>query len=190
MQRRKIIIITDGDEVALAAVQHVAKKIGGRSLSRSAGNPSPLDGPQLVQLILQAVRDPVLVMFDDNGDVGAGRGEQAIEYVLSHPQIEVLGALAVASRTHMAKGINVNCSVDNLGRIVPEAVDKHGFASAALDGRIYGDTVDILEKYQIPNVIGIGDIGKMLGRDSLRLGCPITSKAVGWILERSGFGAC
>ena len=66
-----------------------------------------------------------------------------------------------------------------------EAVDKDGNASPELVNRIYGDTVDILNALHVPNLIGIGDIGKMLGKDSLQKGSPITKKAVQWILERS-----
>lgn len=186
-QRRKVILITDGDHVAQRAVETVARQIGGRSISLSAGNPTPLSGPQMVELIKMTPEDPVLLMFDDNGDRGHGRGEQAMEYVVKHPDIEVLGAIAVASNTKWVNGAIIKVSVDNQGRIVEEAVDKDGFAETDLENRIYGDTVDILNRLQVPHVIGIGDIGKMQGRDSLRKGCPITLAAVKWILERSGF---
>lgn len=185
-KRRKVILITDGDHVAQKAVESVARQIGGRCISLSAGNPTPLSGSQMVELIKMAANDPVLVMFDDNGNYGRGRGEQAIQYVISHPEIEVLGAIAVASNTKWVSGAKVNYSIDNQGRIVEEAVDKHGYPDKTLDNRIYGDTVDILQAANIPNIIGIGDIGKMEGRDKLRYGCPITLKAVKWILERSG----
>jgi stage V sporulation protein AE len=144
-----------------------------------------LSGSQMVELIKMAAHDPVLVMFDDNGDYGRGKGEQAIEYVAGHPDIEVLGAIAVASNTKWVRGAKVRYSVDNRGRIVEEAVDKHGYSDKDLENHIFGDTVDILNKCQIPNIIGIGDIGKMEGKDHLRCGCPITLKAVKWILERS-----
>ncbi|MCM3557447.1 stage V sporulation protein AE [Brevibacillus borstelensis] len=188
-KRRKVILITDGDHVAQRVVEMIARKIGGRAVSLSAGNPTPLSGSQMVELIKMTPQDPVLIMFDDNGDRGRGRGEQAIEYVVKHPDIEVLGAIAVASNTKWVNGAAVKVSVDNLGRIVNDAVDKHGYAETELENRIYGDTVDILNKLNVPNIIGIGDIGKMQGRDSLRNGCPITMAAVNWILERSGFHA-
>jgi stage V sporulation protein AE len=35
--------------------------------------------------------------------------------------------------------------------------------------------------------VGIGDIGKMAGKDSYEIGAPITKKAIEIILERSGF---
>ncbi|MFY0542993.1 stage V sporulation protein AE [Brevibacillus sp. H7] len=184
-QRRKVILITDGDYVAQKAVEAVAKEVGGRCISLSAGNPTPLSGSQMVQLIKMAANDPVLVMFDDNGNYGRGQGEQAIEYVVKHPDIEVLGAIAVASNTKWVHGTSVRYSVDNQGRIVEEAVDKDGYSHKDLDNHIYGDTVDILNSLQVANVIGIGDIGKMEGKDHVRYGCPITLRAVKWILERS-----
>lgn len=44
-------------------------------------------------------------MFDDKGDSEKGIGEVAMEYVASHPDIEVLGAVAVASNTANTMGI-------------------------------------------------------------------------------------
>lgn len=188
-QRRKVILVTDGDYVAQKVIEEVARQIGGRCISLSAGNPTPLTGMQMVTLIKQAANDPVLVMFDDNGNYGCGRGEQAIEYVVKHPDIEVIGAIAVASNTKWVRGMQVQCSIDNLGRIVDEAVDKDGYSDRSLENHIYGDTVDILNNLNVPNIIGIGDIGKMEGKDHIRHGSPITRKAVEWILERSEFYA-
>jgi len=185
-QPRKVILVTDGDHVAQKAVETVATEFGGRCISLSAGNPTPLRGSQMVELIKMAPHDPVIVMFDDNGDFGRGRGEQAIEYVVQHPEIEVIGAIAVASNTRFVHGATVAYSVDRHGRVVEAAVDKDGYADEELKHRIYGDTVDILNALHVPNVIGIGDIGKMEGIDSLQNGCPITRIAVQWILERSG----
>ncbi|MED4581476.1 stage V sporulation protein AE [Brevibacillus choshinensis] len=185
-QQRKVILVTDGDHIAQKVVETVARELGGRCISLSAGNPTPLRGSQMVELIKMAPHDPVIVMFDDNGDFGRGRGEQALEYVVKHPDIEVIGAIAVASNTRFVQGATVAYSVDNHGQIVEEAVDKDGYADEELKHRIYGDTVDILNALQVQNVIGIGDIGKMEGKDSLQNGCPITRIAVQWILERSG----
>ncbi|MFS0554013.1 stage V sporulation protein AE [Brevibacillus sp. 179-C9.3 HS] len=185
-QRRKVILVTDGDHIAQKVIENVAKEFGGRCISLSAGNPTPLRGSQMVELIKMTPYDPVIVMFDDNGDYGKGRGERAIEYVVKHPDIEVIGAIAVASNTRWVKGATVAYSVDNQGQVVDEAVDKDGYADEQLQHHIYGDTVDILNDLHVPNVIGIGDIGKMEGRDSLQNGCPITKRAVQWIMERSG----
>ncbi|GAA0364118.1 stage V sporulation protein AE [Bacillus horti] len=192
-QTRKIIMITDGDRVACKAVQQVAHDVGGRCISASAGNPTPLNGEQLVKQILQAVNDPVLVMFDDNGQGGYGMGEQAIRYVAQHPQIEVLGAIAVASNTEAVSGTHFDLAIDATGHLVQSAVDKDGHVegvegmSPALNQRIYGDTVDVLDQLDIPLIIGVGDIGKMEGHDHIRYGCPVTKKAVELILQRSGF---
>lgn len=183
--KRKVILVTDGDYVAQKVIETVAKQIGGRSISLSAGNPTPLSGSQIVDLIKMAANDPVLVMFDDNGNYGRGKGEQAIEFVFKHPDIQVLGAIAVASNTRWVSGTTVQFSIDNQGCIVDEAVDKDGYSQKQLENHIYGDTVDVLNACNIPNVIGIGDIGKMEGKDNVRYGCPITLKAVQWILERS-----
>lgn len=180
-----MILVTDGDFAAKLAVEQAAREIGGRCISRSAGNPTPLDGPEIVRLIKQARSDPVLVMFDDNGDRGYGRGEQAIEYVVRHPDIRVIGAIAVASNTQQVRGARVNASIDNRGRIVLRAVNKEGEEAPDGGDTIYGDTVDVLNRLEVPNVIGVGDIGKMEGRDTPRAGCPITRKAVEWILKRS-----
>ncbi|MGN7468880.1 stage V sporulation protein AE [Brevibacillus sp. SAFN-007a] len=185
-QRRKVILVTDGDHIAQKAIESVARELGGRCISLSAGNPTPVSGKQAVELIKMAPHDPVIVMFDDNGDFGKGRGERAIEYVAKHPDIEVIGAIAVASHTRGVHGATVAYSVDNRGQIVTEAVDKDGYADEQLHHQIYGDTVDILNTLKLPHVIGIGDIGKMEGRDSLQNGCPITKRAVQWIMERSG----
>ncbi|WP_232696552.1 stage V sporulation protein AE [Brevibacillus daliensis] len=182
---RRVIIITDGDYIAQRAVEEVARLVGGRCISLSAGNPTPLTGEQMVTLIKQTPYDPVLVMFDDNGNYGLGKGEKAIRYVAKHPDIQVIGAIAVASNTRWVRGTQVEYSVNKEGVIVNEAVDKAGTDHQELQHRIYGDTVDILASCNIPNIIGIGDIGKMDGRDHVRRGCPITRKAVEWILERS-----
>lgn len=49
--KRKVILITDGDEYAKRAVELVAKEIGGRCISMSQGNPSRYTGLELVELI-------------------------------------------------------------------------------------------------------------------------------------------
>jgi stage V sporulation protein AE len=184
---RNIIIITDGDKVASHAIQEVALEVGGRCISRSAGNPTPLNGEKIVEQILKAAYDPVLVMFDDNGQWAYGDGEKALEYVATHPDIRVLGAIAVASNTDAVEGTHIDLAVDGQGNIVQSGVDKDGNVEFSKELRIYGDTVDVLDRLQVPLIIGIGDIGKMDGRDHIRYGAPITRKAVDIILKRSGF---
>jgi stage V sporulation protein AE len=184
--RRRVILITDGDEYATKAVEHVAKEIGGRCISSSYGNPSTLPGPNLVQLIKQTPNDPVLVMFDDSGIVGEGAGESALKYVALHEDIEVLGIIAVAAKSRHEEWARIDVSIDRDGVLTPYGVDKFGIAELEI-GRINGDTVYCLDELEVPIIVGIGDIGKMARRDSYKLGSPITKKAVELILERSGF---
>ncbi|WP_078428577.1 stage V sporulation protein AE [Alkalihalobacterium alkalinitrilicum] len=184
--RRQVILITDGDESAKKAVQHVAKEIGGRCISSSAGNPSTLTGDEIVKLIGQTPYDPILVMFDDCGYKMEGPGEQAMKYVVNHPNVEVIGAIAVASHTHFAEWTKVDVSIDRFGKLTEFGVDKNGLPDLEI-GRIDGDTVYILDELKIPIVVGVGDIGKMGGFDTVERGAPITRKAVEIILERRGW---
>ena len=92
----------------------MAKEIGGRCLSMSHGNPSMLTGHEIVKLIKKTAHDPVLVMFDDSGFIGEGSGEQALKYVAYHPDIEVLGIIAVASRTRKEEWTKVDVCIDRL----------------------------------------------------------------------------
>jgi stage V sporulation protein AE len=187
-EKRNVILITDGDDYARRAVERVAAEVGGRCISLSHGNPSVLSGANLVKLIKKAANDPVLVMFDDSGYLGEGAGEQAMKYVAKHEDINVLGVIAVASKTHMAEWSRVDFCIDRDGELTPYGVDKHGLPELDL-GRINGDTVYCLDKLDVPLIIGIGDIGKMARRDHYDRGAPITKKAVEIILERSGFYA-
>ncbi|MEX2105189.1 MAG: stage V sporulation protein AE [Bacilli bacterium] len=186
MPKRKIIIITDGDNVARHVVEEVAKQIGGRCISSSGGNPTKLRGASIVDQIKKAKHDPVLVMVDDNGRFEKGDGEKALEIIANHPDIEVLGAIAVASNAWNVAGVDVNFSIDCNGNITDFGVDKEGSPISKNILHIYGDTVDVLQQLNIPYIVGIGDIGKMNGRDHIRYGAPITRKAVELILERSG----
>ena len=63
MKKRKVILVTDGDQHVQRALEWLAKQLGGRCISQSQGNPSRLTGKQLVDLILQTPYDPVFVMF-------------------------------------------------------------------------------------------------------------------------------
>jgi stage V sporulation protein AE len=185
-EKRRVIIITDGDEYAHKAVQFIAKEIGGRCISSSKGNPSKLTGPELVKLIKSAKHDPVLVMFDDSGIVGEGAGENALKYVALHPDIEVLGVIAVAAKSRHEEWTKVDVCIDRDGVLTPYGVDKFGIQELEI-GRINGDTVYSLDELDIPLIVGIGDIGKMARYDDIKRGAPITKKAVELILERSGF---
>ena len=184
--KRQVILITDGDEYAKQAIEFVAKKIGGRCISQSSGNPSFFTGEQMVKLIKSAKSDPVFVMFDDSGFLGEGRGEQALLYVAKHHDIEVLGVIAVASKTHQREWTRVDVCIDRNGNLTPYGVDKFGEPDLELQ-RINGDTVYCLDQLDVPIIVGIGDIGKMGKIDHYTNGAPITTKAVELILERCRF---
>lgn len=125
-EKRRVILVTDGDEYAKKAIECVAKKMGGRCISQSYGNPTRLCGEQIADLILKAAGDPVFAMFDDSGVIGPGPGEEALTFVAGHPRIEVLGVIAVASKTHQAEWSRVDVCIDNTGEITPYGVDKFG----------------------------------------------------------------
>jgi stage V sporulation protein AE len=184
MVKRKVILITDGDVYANRAVELVAKEIGGRCISMSQGNPSRRSGLELVELIKKAKHDPVLVMFDDSGYIGEGSGEKAMKVVASHPDIQVLGIIAVASKTRSEEWTKVDISIDRYGKLTPNGVDKYGAEEFEL-GKITGDTVYCIDEMNAPIVVGIGDIGKMSHQDDYKKGAPITRLAVEIILERS-----
>lgn len=186
--RRRVIIVTDGDEYARKTVELVARKVGGRCISMSYGNPSGRSGPELIGLIKKAPNDPVFVMFDDSGFVGEGAGERAMKYVANHQDIEVLGVIAVAAKTKQNEWTRVDVCIDRDGELTPYGVDKYGIPELEI-GRMNGDTVYCLDQLDVPIVVGIGDIGKMAKKDHVDNGSPITMKAVELILERSGFYA-
>ncbi len=177
--KRKVILVTDGDTIARKAVEAAARNVGARCISRSAGNPTTKSGEELVELIKTAPQDPVVVMLDDRGHNGAGRGEAAMAYIAGHPEIQVIGVLAVASNTAHTNGCTVDLSVSRDGEVITEAVDKLGRPGKNL---LEGDTVEILDKLDIPLVVGIGDIGKMDGADDIKKGAPLTTKALQSIL--------
>ncbi|MGE5560059.1 MAG: stage V sporulation protein AE [Chloroflexota bacterium] len=183
--RTRVIVITDGDDVARETVEGVAERFGLRTVSASAGNPTPLTGDEIARLARRAEHDPVLVMVDDRGRPSKGAGESALEELLTNPQIDVLGVVAVASHTRRAHGIRVDESVTADGEITRHPVDKDGEARAGADVLI-GDTVDVLNEVRAPFVVGVGDPGKMRGQDCTARHCPITARAVEEILRRAG----
>jgi stage V sporulation protein AE len=180
----RVILITDGDKVARRAMEYAANRLHLRCISASAGNPTPLTGEELVALIKQAAYDPVLVMVDDKGNPGQGAGEQALAYICQSPELQVLGAIAVASNTRRAHGAPVDCSVTRDGRIVDAPVDKNGLPDIYRP-TLRGDTVDVLRDLNIPVVVGIGDPGKMEGADCLENGCEVTTRAIMEVLART-----
>lgn len=181
--RVRVILITDGDKVARRAAEEAAHKLGLRCISASAGNPTPMKGPELVELIKQAVHDPVLVMVDDKGNPGRGPGEEALSYICKHPDIEVLGAVAVASNTKRAKGVKVDLSVTRNCKVVQSAVDKDG--RPRREPLLRGDTVDVLRDLDLPIIVGVGDPGKMEGYDCREDGCEVTTRAIREVLSHT-----
>jgi len=180
--KRRVILVTDGDEIARKAVETAALRIGGRCISKSAGNPTPMSGLSIIELIRQTPYDPVVVMVDDKGHNGMGKGEKAIMEIAQNPDVEILGVIAVASNTEGVEGASIDFSITKDGNIIENTVDKYG--NKAEGKKINGDTVDILESINVPIIIGVGDPGKMDGRDSLEKGAPIITKAMKEIIER------
>ena len=187
--KRRIIVITDGDRMAKGAIEEAGRKLNLRTISASAGNPTPLDGPTLVDLIKATPYDPVLVMVDDCGNPNYGEGEQVMNYLGQHPNIEILGVVAVASNCEEVEGVEVDFSIDQDAKLVNGPVYKDGIPEE--EGHLYveGDTVDVLNQMNVPLIVGIGDIGKMGGRDSRWTGSNVTTKAILEILHRSGIDA-
>jgi stage V sporulation protein AE len=178
--KRRIIIVTDGDRIARKAVEMAARQVAGRCISCSAGNPTPITGKQAINMIKQAPWDPVVIMVDDRGKPGVGEGEQIIKELAQSEDIQIIGVVAVASNTEGVRGIKADCSIDKNGNVIHGAVDKLG---NPLDGSVIcGDTVDIINEIKVPLVVGVGDPGKMDGRDDSFIGAPVLTKALKMII--------
>ncbi|OPG16617.1 stage V sporulation protein AE [Ferroacidibacillus organovorans] len=183
MNKKRVILVTDGDIVAQRTLEYVAKELGARVISRSGGHPTPLSGEDVLRCILMTPHDPVIVMVDDNGSRGQGPGEHVLKDLCFDHRIVVIGILAVASDTRYVRGVKIDFSVDRNGRIVDAAVNKNGYRLRSKRKVLFGDTVDILRKIHSPILIGIGDIGKMRGADHFRRGYPVTKEALRIIIE-------
>ncbi|WP_117169312.1 stage V sporulation protein AE [Paraliobacillus sediminis] len=183
MNTKQVIIITDGDQYAQQAIDYIAKTLGGTSLSEFAGNPSAYKPRDIIQAVYQAKKNPVFVLVDDAGVFGIGSGEETILALANDPIITILGVVAVAAHSKNMEWSRVTLSIDQEGQIIEHGVDKEGVPVSEV-GRINGDTVYILDQMDLPNVIAIGDIGKMHGYDDKSKGYPITLKAIELILER------
>ncbi|PSR22849.1 MAG: stage V sporulation protein AE [Sulfobacillus acidophilus] len=179
--KKRVIIVTDGDETAYHALSLACKELHCHPLAASAGNPTPLNGPELLEAVRRAPADPVVVMVDDRGDADRGRGEQALTELTGSPEIEVLGVVAVAANTRPVDGVAVDRSVDQHGDLVRHAVNKKGRGIAS--DVLKGDTVDVLADYAGP-IVGLGDPGKMQGHDAIKNGVPATRRAIEEILRR------
>lgn len=185
MDQKKVILVTDGDRVAQKAVEVAASNIGGRCISASAGNPTYLTGSEIVELIKTAEHDPVVVMVDDRGEKGMGKGEKAMDYILNNDELQVLGVVAVSSKGKDCNGLKVSCSITKEGNVIEGAVDKYG--DTLKSGQICGDTLSILKSKKDIVIVGIGDPGKMDFNDDTERGAPITTKALREVLNRSGY---
>jgi stage V sporulation protein AE len=186
MDKRKVILVTDGDSVAQKAVEIAAANIGGRCISASAGNPTSLTGEQIIEQVQKAEHDPVVVMVDDRGAKGMGAGEEAMEYILKDENIDVMGVVAVSSNGKDCGKLKVSCSITKEGKLIEGAVDKYG--NNLRNGNICGDTLSILGDRSEITIVGIGDPGKMDYNDEISKGAPITTMALKEVVKRSGHG--
>lgn len=186
MKRRKVILVTDGDCVAQRAVEVATRNLGGRCISLSACQKKPFSGDELIQMILETPHDPVVVMADDRGESDRGSGEEVVAQIAHHPDLEVIGAVAVASNTSRVQGVPVTASVAQDGTVIERAVDKDGLPGPSTDGRLRGDTVDVLNELNLPVIVGLGDPGKMAYADDAEAGAPITTKALRLVMELAG----
>ena len=184
MGKKKVIVVTDGDDSACEAVSTATEKIGGECVLASAGNPTWLTGEEIVGLIKKTEKEPVVVMVDDKGHKGVGKGEAAMDTILHDQSIDVLGIVAVSSNGKDINGTNVISSVDKYGEVVDCAVDKHG--NDMKGKNISGDTLSILKYINDIPIIGMGDPGKMDFNDDVSKGSPITTRALEEILRING----
>lgn len=183
MSGKHVIVVTDGDQVALKAVEIATASIDGRCISLSGGhapNDDYLSVDNVVELINSTPHDPVVVMCDDEGDVMEGRGEKIIRALSEYDGIELIGAVAVASHARGNKGVKVDVSVARDGTVTAKAVNKEG---TPVKGKQRGDTVGVLADISLPYIVGLGDPGKMDFADDVSQGAPITTKALQLIME-------
>ncbi|MBM7555273.1 stage V sporulation protein AE [Halanaerobacter jeridensis] len=187
MGNNKVVAVTDGDSTAAKAVQKAAEQLNLTVIYESAGNPTTISGSEIITKIKDCADEPVIVMFDDQGEVGAGLGEKAFLEVLRAPEIEIIGVLAVASDLKKVQGITPDFSITQNQELVKEPVDKIGKAEAVGHKTLEGDTLDMLNMLSDTLIVGIGDIGKMDDKDSVEQGAPITTRAISEILQRSEY---
>jgi stage V sporulation protein AE len=181
--KKRVIIVTDGDKSAQKAVETAATNIGGRCISCSAGNPTMLSGSEIIKAIDSAESDLVVVMVDDRGKKGKGKGEQVMEQIFDDENIDVIGVVAVSSNGKDCSDISADCSITNDGRVTALAVDKNGVESPSHD--ICGDTLSILRQKKPKVIIGLGDPGKMDFNDEVSKGAPLTTRALEEVVQRS-----
>lgn len=186
MSKKKLIIITDGDNVARKAVEKAGAKLGLRTISVSGGNPTALSTEEVKNNIFEAKQDLLLVMVDDAGVREKGPGETILEAIRQDERFSVLGVVAVASNTDGVAGVPVNFSITREGKIHQGPVDKEGNPEPEGRLKVEGDTVDVLNGLNIPLIVGSGDIGKMDQADDYAQGAKITTLAIQEILKFHG----
>ncbi|WP_186578308.1 stage V sporulation protein AE [Aquibacillus kalidii] len=186
-KKKKVIVITDGDEYARKTINFLAGEIGGTSLSFLSDNPTHVSPEEVKKAIQNATSEPVYVLVDDAGTQGIGSGEKILISLAEDPEVEILGAIAVAAHTKNLEWSRFTVAIDNQGELIANGVDKQGIPIPEV-GRINGDTVYALDQLDLPIVVAIGDIGKMYGRDDIKKGSPITRQAIEMILERGDQG--
>ena len=188
MSRKKVIVVTDGDDTAYKALKDASQDLHLYLLRESKGNPTPLNGHRLVDAVLKSPHEPVVVMVDDRGESGSGPGERALEVLMNASELRVRGVVAVAANTRPVDGVHIDSSVNAQGKMIQQAVDKEGRDQSS--SILYGDTVDVLgdDEGRVP-IVGLGDVGKMHGLDSVDKGVPATKRALQEILARSGYDA-
>lgn len=183
--RTRVIVVTDGDQSAQEAVMIACQRLALYPLMASGGNPTPIPAGMLIQRIKAAPYDPVVVMLDDRGRRGPGKGEIILESIILEPELNVLGVVAVASDIK-ARGIEVDESVDCTGQVDHRPVNKAGLFEPSNNHYLEGDTVEVLGRYPEVTVIGSGDTGKMMnGADNPDWGADITTRCFERILKKS-----
>lgn len=178
-----MIVVTDGDQKACKAVRTACGRLGLYPLLASAGNPTPISASEILLQIHEAPFDPVVVMVDDRGRSGTGKGERVLKQILSDDSVEIMGVLAVAAGTR-SEGVEVDESVDSTGTLTDRPVNKDGLAEPSENRYLEGDTVEALRDFPNLTLIGAGDLGKMFNdTDDPAKGAPITTRCLQEILK-------
>lgn len=184
---RRVVVVTDGDCKALAAVERAAENVGARCISLTGcrhRDDARWTPEEVEELVLSTPRDPVILMVDDEGRQGEGWGEQILRRLCNSQQLKVVGVVAVASNMDGGTSVDVDLAVTADGQVVQEAVDKEGKRDALHRKALKGDTVENIHALEIPRVIGLGDPGKMNFADDAKAGAPITTKAIEMALQQ------
>lgn len=181
--KKRVVIFTDGDQAAREAIKVACANVGAYPLTITAGNPSPLTGEEVLFLIKSCPHDPIVVMVDDGGWVGKGKGESIISYLLeAQDDIDLLGVVAVAAATRHTRGIKVDYSLTRMGAEVGAPVNKLGYPEAAGHQYLEGDTTELLLLQNGIRIVGCGDLGKMDWQDNPKEGAPVTTECLRTIL--------